>query len=44
MVLLHHSRTLAAAAALAGIPARYGYGFGLQRLFLNRPPFLAAAD
>jgi heptosyltransferase-2 len=44
VVLLHHSRTLAAAAALADIPARYGYGFGLQRLFLNRPPFLAAAD
>jgi len=44
VVLLHHSRTLAAAAALAGIPARYGYGFGLQRLFLNRAPYLAAAD
>jgi heptosyltransferase-2 len=43
IVVLHHSRTLAAAAAMAGIPARYGYGFGLQRLFLNRPPFLAAA-
>ncbi len=43
VVLLHHSRTLAVAAALARVPARYGYGFGLQRLFLNRPPFLAAA-
>jgi heptosyltransferase-2 len=43
VVLLHHSRTLAAATALAGIPLRYGYGFGAQRLFLNRPPFLPAA-
>jgi heptosyltransferase-2 len=40
LVLLHHSRTLAATAALAGIAHRYGYGFGWQRLFLNRPPFL----
>jgi len=43
VVLLHHSRTLAADAALAGISARYGYGFGVQRLFLNRPPFLPAS-
>jgi heptosyltransferase-2 len=42
LVLLHHSRALAAAAAFCGIPLRYGYGFGAQRLFLNRPPFLAA--
>ena len=42
VVLLHHSRTLAFTLALSGIPARYGYGFGLQRLFLNRPPFLPA--
>jgi heptosyltransferase-2 len=42
LVLLHHSRTLAAAAVLAGIPSRHGYGFGWQRLFLNRPPFLPA--
>jgi heptosyltransferase-2 len=39
--VLHHSKTLAALAMLAGIPARFGYGFGLQRLFLNRKPFLA---
>jgi heptosyltransferase-2 len=26
---------------LAGIPARYGYGYGIQGLFLNRPPRLA---
>jgi heptosyltransferase-2 len=38
--LLHHSKTLACLVMLAGIPARFGYGFGLQRLFLNRPPFL----
>ena len=40
--LLHHSKSLALLLALAGIPARYGYGFGVQRLFLNRPPFLPA--
>jgi heptosyltransferase-2 len=38
--VLHHSKTLAALAMLAGIPARYGYGFGAQKLFLNRGPFL----
>jgi heptosyltransferase-2 len=42
--LLHHSKTLAIYTALAGIPERYGYGFGVQRCFLNRRPFLAAAD
>jgi heptosyltransferase-2 len=40
--LLHHSKTLACLVMLAGIPARHGYGFGLQRLFLNRQPFLPA--
>ena len=40
VVVLHHSRMLAAATLAAGIPHRFGYGFGLQRLFLNRPPFL----
>jgi heptosyltransferase-2 len=39
-VLLHHSRTLAAALWAAGVPNRFGYGFGTQRWFLNRPPFL----
>lgn len=38
--LLHHSRTLAGLAMLTGIPKRYGYGFGVQRLFLNRGPYL----
>ena len=42
IVLLHHSRTLAFMALAAGIPSRYGYGFHLQRPFLNRPPFLPA--
>lgn len=42
--LLHHSKTLALYTALAGIPERYGYGFGVQRLFLNRGPFLAPPD
>jgi heptosyltransferase-2 len=42
--LLHHSKTLAIYTALAGIPERFGYGFGIQRLFLNRRPFLAAPD
>jgi heptosyltransferase II len=40
VVVLHHSRMLAAATFAAGIPHRFGYGFGSQRLFLNRPPFL----
>ncbi len=40
IVLLHHSRSLAAAAWLAGIPDRRGYGWGGQRLFLNTGPFL----
>jgi heptosyltransferase II len=40
--VLHHSQTLAFAAMAAGIPARHGYGFRLQRLSLNRPPFLPA--
>lgn len=42
--LLHHSKSLAALAWAAGIPNRYGYGAGLQRLFLNRRPFLSAAE
>ncbi len=42
--LLHHSKTLALYTALAGIPERYGYGFGIQKLFLNRGPFLAPPD
>jgi heptosyltransferase II len=41
--LLHHSRTLALAAKTAGIPARFGYGYRLQRMSLNRPPFLPAS-
>ena len=44
--LLHHSQTLAFATMAAGIPARFGYGFGLQRLALNRaavPARLGAA-
>jgi heptosyltransferase-2 len=43
IVLLHHSRSLAFIAMSAGIPARYGYGFHLQRPFLNRPPYLRAS-
>jgi heptosyltransferase-2 len=38
--ILHHSRTIALATMLAGIPARYGYGYGMQRWFLNRLPYL----
>jgi heptosyltransferase-2 len=44
VVVLHHSRMLAAATFAAGIPSRLGYGFGLQRLFLNRPPFLSKPE
>lgn len=40
VVILHHSRTLAMACMLAGIPARHGYGFKRQRPFLNQPPNL----
>lgn len=40
VVFLHHSRTLAMAALLAGIPDRRGYGWGSQRPFLNNGPFL----
>ena len=43
-VLLTRSRGLALAAALAGIPRRYGYGVGPQRLWLNRQPYLPKAD
>ena len=38
--LLHHSKTIALMTMLAGIPARYGYGYGIQGWFLNRPPQL----
>jgi heptosyltransferase II len=41
--LLHHSQTLAFAVRAAGIPVRYGYGYRLQGLALNRPPFLPAS-
>lgn len=38
--VLHHSRTLAFLMLAAGIPVRYGYGYGAQRLFLSRGPYL----
>ena len=41
--ILHHSKTIALLTMLAGIPARYGYGYGVQRWFLNRPPILPNA-
>jgi len=41
-VMLHQSASLAAALALAGIPLRRGYGYGMQRLWLNRGPYLPA--
>jgi heptosyltransferase-2 len=41
--LLHHSRGLAFAIAMAGVRERFGYGFGGQRPFLNRGPFLPAS-
>lgn len=43
VVILHHGRTLAMACFAAGIPERFGYGVGLQRRFLNRPPILPEA-
>ena len=42
-VLLTRSRGLAFATAAAGIPRRYGYGIGSQRLLLNRLPYLPDA-
>ncbi len=44
VVILHHSETLAAAALLAGIPDRRGYGRGAQRWFLNCGPWLSKQD
>ena len=38
--VLHHSRTIALLTMLAGIPARYGYGYGIREWLLNRPPRL----
>jgi heptosyltransferase II len=38
--VLHHSKTIALQTMLASIPARYGYGYGSQGWFLNRPPRL----
>jgi heptosyltransferase-2 len=40
IILLHHSEMLAAAAWMAGIPDRRGYGWGRQRWFLSTGPFL----
>jgi heptosyltransferase-2 len=41
VVLLHHSVTLAAAAWLAGVKLRAGYGYGAQRWLLNRGPVMS---
>ena len=41
--ILHHSKTIALQTMLAGIPARYGYGYGIQSWFLNRTPILPDA-
>jgi len=38
--ILHHSKTIACQTMLAGIPTRFGYGYGIQGWFLNRPPRL----
>jgi heptosyltransferase-2 len=40
VIMLHHSHTIAAAAMLAGIPDRRGYGWGRQRWFLTHGPYL----
>jgi heptosyltransferase-2 len=39
-IMLHHSHTIAAAALLAGIPDRRGYGWGAQRWLLSGKPYL----
>jgi len=41
--ILHHSPRYALAALLAGIPERYGFGLGAQRLWLNDSVHLPAA-
>lgn len=41
VVVLHHSWRYAFAAFAAGVPERYGYGVGKQRLWLNRLPYLS---
>jgi heptosyltransferase-2 len=38
--LLHHSKSIACLLMLAGIPVRRGYGYGIQKWFLNRGPYL----
>ena len=40
VLLLTRSRALTLAFAAAGVPLRWGYGFGSQRVLLNRPPYL----
>lgn len=42
-IMLHHSHTIAAAALLAGIPDRRGYGWGAQRWLLSGKPYLPKA-
>jgi heptosyltransferase-2 len=42
-MMLHHSASLAAAMALAGIRERRGYGYGMQRFWLTGGPTLPAA-
>jgi heptosyltransferase-2 len=39
-IMLHHSHTIAAAALLAGVPDRHGYGWGAQRWLLSGGPYL----
>jgi heptosyltransferase-2 len=39
-IMLHHSHTIAAAALLAGVPDRRGYGWGAQRWLLSGGPYL----
>lgn len=41
--VLHHSLRYGMLALLAGIPTRYGYGVGAQRLLLNAGPVLRGA-
>ena len=43
VLVMHHSATYAAAARLAGIANRWGYGIGRSGRWLNRGVFLGAA-
>lgn len=42
--ILHYSSSWSVAAFLAGIPGRWGYGLGAQKIFLNAGKYLSKND